>query len=98
MIMDCSGELIGAHTEEVRRNTVRTRATSSRMEPTTDLNPIETGQHEVENDEVGTQSSGDFESNESIALNRDLEAFAAHTVGNRAGDRRIVLHHQDALH
>ena len=59
------------------------------------LEPVETRQHEIEDDEVGTEAGGGVDAGRSVERDLDREPFAAEAGGDRLGDRGLVLHHQD---
>ena len=62
-----------------------------------DLDPGETGQHQVEDEQVVWTRASLLEGVVSVVDRLDLEAFGLQGVLDRLGDRRLVLDDQDPL-
>ena len=59
------------------------------------LEAVEAGEHEVEDDEIGTKGSALVDARWAIGGDGHREALAAQPGGDGVGDRRFVLHHED---
>ena len=69
-----------------------------KMKATTQFDPVESGQHQIQNDKVGLLAAGNVECTESIRFGGDHKALAAESVGDGVGDGRVVFHHKDPFH
>ena len=59
------------------------------------LEPVDSGKHEVEHDEVRAVGAAEVDRLETVACDLDVEALGAEAGGYRRGDRCLVLHHGD---
>ena len=61
-----------------------------------DLDPVEPGQAEVEDDEVGDEAGGDVERLDPVGRGADLVALVAERAAQDVGDVGVVLDDEDA--
>ncbi len=61
-----------------------------------DFDAVETGQHEVEHDEVGAEPLAQLHAARSVTRDLDLVTLAAQPGRDRGRDRLLVLDHRDA--
>ena len=62
-----------------------------RLDPPADLEPVEAGQHEVEDDEVGRVLAVGRDRTRPVERLDDTEAFCHKAIGDGLVDRRVVL-------
>ena len=61
-------------------------------QPLGDRDPVEVGEHDVQDDEVGPEVLDPGQRVPPVRGGRDLEALVAERGGHRVGDRRLVVH------
>jgi len=66
-----------------------------RPQPPAHLDPIDAGEHEIQDDDVRVDAVGLLEAGLAVAHHPDVEPLTGQVGVQEVGDRGIVLHHQD---